>query len=110
MIQSKTTAVISTEQAELIASRLARQQVIAAGKTLEVGGSEVYKVQAGWECAQIRQDPNVVEVTTVAELEAAVQDPEQATIFVPNDAAVTLEILERVLKRNSLEKTIFWQA
>ena len=107
---AKMTAAISTEQAERIACRLARQQVMAAGKFLTVAGSDVYQVKAGWECAQLQQDPNVARASTVVEFESAVQDPEQVTVFIPKNATITQETLERVLARNSQDKTVFWEA
>lgn len=98
------------EALEKVASYVARQQVMEGSKLASVGGSNIYLTKAGWECEQIKADPNVTKVISVLQLEAAVQDPNIATIFVPTASALTLDMAERVLARNGLDKTLFWEA
>lgn len=104
------TKTLNPEFAESTSSRLARQQVIEAGAVVEAGGTKVYKVPAGWECEQIKNDPEVVQATTLRELEDALQNPDQATIFVPKTSALGVEAFETAAARTTLDSTVFWEA
>ena len=110
MTQSKTTT-IDPALAGNLSSKIARQQLMAAGSAAYVeGGSEVYAVPQGWECEQLKADPQVTTAISTVAFEAAVKDVDCATIFIPKQAALTLEMVKRVLGRNALSKTIFWEA
>ncbi|MGB1539466.1 MAG: hypothetical protein ACPG80_00755 [Rickettsiales bacterium] len=87
----------------------ARQQIMETGFVPEIEGAKVYKAQPGWECDQLKKDPNILPVHSTLELESAVQDPNCATIFVPKQSALTMEMLDRVTARNAATKTIFWE-
>jgi len=56
----------------------------------------------------LQKEPGVVTAKTPTELESAVQNEDVHTIFVPRYAFGML-MLERVLARNGLVKTIFWE-
>ncbi len=97
---------------ELTAS-MARQQVMADGanKVAEVVHGDMYRVPAGWECEQLRNDANVTHATSAVTLEAAVQNPACETIFVPRQSALTIEMVKKITDRNSGQHpTIFWEA
>lgn len=88
---------------------LARKRATAVpiGRDLN---QKIYRLSGDWENAVLEADINVTKVMSTAELEAAIQDPEIVTIMVPAGAAVTEELLFRVVERNALSKTIFLEA
>lgn len=72
-------------------------------------GSEIYQLQAGWQKEVLANDDDVVIAMSSTEFEDAVIAPEVSSILVPCNAALTQEIVERILLRNSLSKTIYWE-
>jgi hypothetical protein len=86
-----------------------------ARKTLQpayvgsVNGSDIYQISEGWQREVLLGDSDVVVVRSASEFETAVESPHTHTLFVPSRAALTQEIAERILERNPLSKTIFWE-
>lgn len=77
-------------------------------KMSPIEGSDVFAVPHGWASGALQEEPGMVTVRTVFELDAAVQDENTTTIFVPLDT-FGLPVLEKILRRNGLVKTIFWE-
>ena len=98
----------STKIPELL-RRLSRQTLDTAYLGA-VNGSDIYQVQEGWQREILINDPAVTTVMSATEFEEAVRAPEISSIFVPHNAAVTQEVAERILNRNALLKTIYWEA
>jgi hypothetical protein len=72
--------------------------------------SIIYAVTGDWQQRFFRDAENVVKPLSALEFEAAVQDSTVETIFVPEEAALTLEIAQRILQRNPQIMTIYWEA
>lgn len=70
-------------------------------------GDNVYKVDDDWSADLIKQERDVHVVTTVSELEAVFEDPEVVSVFIPRQSAVTTEVMNSVIKRSGLNKTVF---
>ena len=85
------------------------RQAAMGSKLDDIEGSVIYPVTEHWEAEEIGNDKAVVVVSTFFELEAAVKNPEMATIFVPKKSAITMEVLKNVIGRSGLLKTIFWE-
>jgi hypothetical protein len=81
---------------------------LQGGKLANIEGSDIFSIAAGWPADMLRKEPGVVTVQTPTELEVAVQSRDLHTIFVPRDT-FGWSMLERILTRNSLAKTIFWE-
>ncbi len=89
--------------------RLSRQ-TLADFYLGNINGSDIYQVQAGWQQEILSHDSDVVVVNTGTEFETAVASSECRSIYVPKKAVITQEIAERILQRNPLSKTVFWEA
>jgi hypothetical protein len=73
-----------------------------------IDGSDVFAIQSGWPAEQLRMERGVTTASTPMELETAMQDDRVSTIFVPRDT-FGWATLEKILLRNSLVKTIYWE-
>jgi hypothetical protein len=73
-----------------------------------IDGSPVFSVPPGWPAQHLRAEPGIVTAETPSAFDAAVKDPEAHTIFIPRDT-FGWNLMERILRRNSLSKTIFWE-
>jgi hypothetical protein len=74
-----------------------------------VNGSEIYQVKDGWPRAVLEETGTIMVVDNAQTFEQAVQDPTMPGIYVARHAAMTEEMATRILTRNSLPKTIFWE-
>lgn len=81
---------------------------LQAQKMATIEGSSIFAVPGGWAADVLRTEGHVVTTETPTTFEAAVQDPTVRTIFVPRDT-FGWRLMERILTRNSLVKTIFWE-
>lgn len=88
---------------------LAKQDVLTH-KLASIEGSNIYQLQYGWSRSVLLDQQQYTKTMNTGEFEAAVQNPDVETILVPANANLTFEIAQRVLKRNSLSKTILWEA
>ena len=68
----------------------------------------IYRVRDGWPLKQVMNDENICIISNALEFESAMQNPEIHALYVPHEAAITQEIVERILARNPFEKAIFW--
>lgn len=74
-----------------------------------VNDSSIYQVSAGWQREKLLGDADVIIVQDALEFEGVLKNPNQHTLFIPKDALLTQEIAERILERNVLSKTVFWE-
>ncbi|MEZ0262617.1 MAG: hypothetical protein ACAH80_16550 [Alphaproteobacteria bacterium] len=77
-------------------------------KLVRIEGSDIFGVPAGWAADAVAGEPEVKTVRTPLELEEAMQDEGTSALFVPR-YTFGWSMLERILRRNSLVKTIFWE-
>jgi hypothetical protein len=77
-------------------------------KIANVEGSIVFAVPRGWPAERIRNEPEIVTAETPTAFDAALQAANCHAIFIPRDT-FGWNLMERILRRNSLTKTIFWE-
>jgi len=70
-------------------------------------GSKLYWVDHGWKSSMIGDDILIQTVTTLREFEEAMQASEVHTIFMPQDALISIQGIEKICQRNGVPKTIF---
>lgn len=90
-----------------IAVTAAQQKAMDGGCVFLPHGCRLFHVPQGWESAMIRGDKSVAQCDTLLSLEASVQDPEIKVIFLPHDALMTDEDIEKICQRNGATKTLF---
>ena len=91
-------------------SKIARAQLVEKNFIAEVFGSRIFRVDAGWEAEQLKSESRVAKVTSTTELRNAMEDAKVSTIYIPQQSALTMEMVERVLKQSSQDKLLFWEA
>ena len=89
--------------------RLSRQ-TLAPTFLGTVNGSDIYQVREGWQKEILASDTSVKIALNSTDFENAVVSANINSIFVPHSAALTQEIAERILLRNPLSQTIYWEA
>lgn len=104
----KTAFNLDTEQKESLLATLAKQGLMTQ-KIASVDSSGIYAVTEGWQVTYLRDAKQVLETLDSEGFEAAAQNPDIGTIFVPKAAAMTREIAERILIRSGQPKTVFWE-
>ena len=82
-------------------------QTIMARPYKDFGGNRVYPINAIGEEAVIKGLEGTKEITSLYELEQAVNEPEVNNIYIAQNASVTSKGLKSVLERSSLTKDIF---
>ena len=90
-----------------LATLLAKQSAMRGERKTLSHGSIVYFVEDSWKNAMIEQSQNITIVETMLQLETAVQDTDNVTIFIPHDALITMGGLEKICARNATSKTFF---
>lgn len=75
----------------------------------DIDNSNIFAVKETWHKGELPKHDEVICVKTVKAFEAQVQAPTTKMIYLANDVQITLELVKRILKRNPLEKTIFWE-
>ena len=73
-----------------------------------VEGSTIFAVPGGWAADLLRNEADIVTAETPTTFEMALQNTDSQAIFVPRDT-FGWNLMERILRRNSLVKTIFWE-
>lgn len=99
--------ILDEAQLDELSAKVARQQTIAKGALAEVGGSFIYALGEGWEASQLKEDAAVVQVKSLDELDAALEDTKVDTLLIAASAGITLELVKTVLARHSQQKTVF---
>ena len=59
-----------------------------------------------WQADVIRKTPDIPQALNPAELRKVMQSPDAAIIFVPEEAIVTEDVLDRICAENPLNKTV----
>ena len=70
-------------------------------------GSRLFFVAPGWETKTIAADRHVATCKTIMEFQSAMRDEKVRVVFIPADALLVQEDIERVCQRGSAAKTIF---
>lgn len=96
-----------TETLKEVGAAVAQQKAMERGVRFLPHGSRLFSVAAGWESTMIRQDKGVVSCDTLLTLEEAMQDEDARVIFIPADALMTDDDIEKVCQRNGIVKTLF---
>jgi hypothetical protein len=81
---------------------------LRAGKMSRIEGSDVFSIAHGWQAELLQKEAGISVVSSPTEFEQALQDEGAATVFVPR-AAFGWTLLERILRRNDVAKTVFWE-
>ncbi|MCM1324585.1 MAG: hypothetical protein NC218_10725 [Acetobacter sp.] len=82
-------------------------QTVLARPYAEFDGCRVYPLNASGEEQVIKNLAGTKEVTTLMELEEAINTPDVAQVYISKYAAITAKGLKSVLSRTSLTKEIF---
>ncbi len=82
-------------------------QAIMARPYKEFDGCRVYFVATPGEAAVVKKLAGTREISSLTELEEAVNAPEVKNVFIDTHASVTSKGLKNVLSRTSLAKEIF---
>lgn len=77
-------------------------------KIANVEGTIIFAVPRGWPADLIRNEPEIVTVETPTAFDGALQAANCHAIFIPRDT-FGWNLMERILRRNSLTKIIFWE-
>ena len=90
-----------------VASTVAHQNAMERGCKFLPHGSRLFAVEQGWESTQISRDKGVLVADTLLTLEAALRNSENKVIFIPVDALMTDQDIEKLCQRNAITKTLF---
>lgn len=88
---------------------LAQQEGMAGSQKFLAHGSRLFRVPAGWQGNALANDAGVAQCANLRELDAAVRDENKPVIFLPADAMMTEEDIEKVCQRHGVVKTLFWE-
>lgn len=89
-----------------LALAAAQQEAMAGPMRQLPHGSRLFTVPAGWQSRVIAAEaPNPC--TTLMALDKAMRDESTAVIFIPFDAMMTDDDIERVCQRHGVVKTLF---
>jgi len=91
-------------------------EALALGAAAEVStqgqqhASRLAKLKRGsWQAEVIRQAPDIKPAMNATELRVAMEDSQIAVIFLPQQAMVTAEIIERICAQSPFNKMIIWE-
>jgi hypothetical protein len=90
-----------------VAVTVAQQNAMERGCKFMPHGSRLFMIEQGWESAVIGRDQNIAVADTLLSLEAVLRDPEKKVIFIPADALMTEQDIEKLCQRNAIAKTLF---
>lgn len=62
-----------------------------------------------WQADIIRHSPEVKQANNAAELRALMSKSEGAVVFLPQQAAVTAEIIDGICRESPFDKLIIWE-
>ena len=96
-----------TELIKDVAVAAAQQNAMERGCKFLPHGSRLFLVEQGWESITIQSDPGVVVADSLLSLEAALNDPGNKIIFIPINAMMTDQDIEKLCQRNATVKTFF---
>jgi len=97
----------NTEKLEEVGVAVAQQNAMARGVRHLGHGCRLFSVEFGWESAMIKGDKGVPTCDTMLSLEDAMKNENVKVIFIPADALMTDEDIEKICARNGVLKTLF---
>ena len=101
---------VNAKDVSSILEHLALQSAADSGAQGLDHGSTICRLPVkSWQADIIRKTPNMPQALNPAELRRAIQDPEVTVIFVPEEAIVTRDVIDRICVENSLRKMIVWE-
>ncbi len=92
-----------------VAVVLAQQEGMAGRQKFLAHGSRLFYVPSGWQGNALANDAGVAVCATLRELDIAMRDENKPVIFLPVDAMMSQEDIERVSQRHGVTKTLFWE-
>lgn len=98
---------MSTDTLKEVGVAVAQQKAMERGARFLAHGTRLFSVATGWESTMIRKDKGVATCDTLLTLEEAMHDESVRVIFIPADALMTDEDIEKVCQRNGVTKTLF---
>lgn len=98
---------ISTDTLEQLGTAVARQKAMERGPLFLPHGCRLFQVASGWESNMIRRDQGVATAATMLELEDALRDQNVKIVFIPLNAIMTVQDIEKICQRNGVTKTLF---
>lgn len=90
-----------------LACVIAQQKAMERGGRTLAHGCRLFSTPKGWESAAIQKDPDIVRCETLLQLEEGIRDTEKLVVFIPADAGMTDDEIDRVCHRNGVTKTLF---
>ena len=98
---------MSTEAMDKVGSAVAQQKAMERGPTFLPHGCRLFRIAAGWESQMVKRDQAVVSCETLLDLEKAVQSPDVKVVFIPMNAIIAEQDIEKICQRNGVTKTLF---
>lgn len=105
-------AALKPEAAETlrrVAVALAQLEGMAGRQKFLAHGSRLFRVPLGWQSQLLSRDVGMTTCVTLRELDLAMRDENKPVIFLPADAMMLQEDIERVCQRHGVVKTLFWE-
>jgi len=92
-------------------AHLALQKATEGAHQSASHGSTLCRIPKGsWQADTIRKSADMPQAHSPMDLRQMTQDPAMPVIFVPADAALTLDAIERICAESPLNKMIIWEA
>jgi hypothetical protein len=92
---------------EELAAFVAQQDAMRHGIRFLPHGGRLFTVPRGWQAGVLRGNPAITACETLLELDAALQDADTKVVFIPAEALITEQDVEKLCLRNGVAKTIF---
>jgi hypothetical protein len=67
----------------------------------------IYKIPVRWVAEVFRVESGIVCAVNSRQLEDALNKPEVYSVFIPKGAGLNLEIIQRIIDRSALRKTVY---
>ena len=101
---------ISAEDAREILETLAVQDAADTARHGMQHGSRIARLQvSSWQAEIIRHSPEIKLARTPVEFRALMEDPAAHVIFLPQDAFITAEIIDRICAESPFNKMVIWE-
>ena len=97
----------SVQEMKKIATHVALQDGMGGDYKILSHGSRLYFVESGWQSRLIGGDSSVARCETMLELEDAFLTRGIKVIFIPHDAIMMVEDIEKICHRHGTTKTLF---
>ena len=85
----------------------------AAAETMQAGmnhGSKICKLPVkSWQADKLRAADDVPNALDPADFRKMMKNPDVPVIFLPREAVVTREVIDRICRESALNKIIVWE-